>query len=206
MQIHSDRRFFYLRNRSTNILMKALKIIGIIILAIILIGAIAAALQPSKGHVEKTIVINVPPSTVFAEVNAFKSFREWSPWAKMDPAATYTYEGPESGVGAKMNWSGEKVGKGSQWIEESVENQKVKNGLAFEGFGGTAYAEFVLTPEGDGTKVLWTYDGDNEGYSGKAMWMLMGPMLGGQYEQGLGDLKKYLESLPAPADSTGIMK
>ena len=182
--------------------MKVLKIIGIIILTLILIGAIAASFQPAEGHVEKSIVINAAPAVVYQELNAFKSFRSWSPWAKMDPAATYTFEGPESGVGAKMNWDGKDVGKGSQWIEESVENQKIKCGLAFEGYDGKASATFILSPEGNGTKVVWTYDGTNEGLTGKAMWMVMGSMLDGQYEQGLGDMKKYVESLPAPMDST----
>lgn len=182
--------------------MKALKIIGIVLAVIIVVGGIAVFMQPAQGHVEKSIVINASPATVYKELNGFKSFQEWSPWAKMDPAAKYTFEGPESGVGAKMNWSGEKVGKGSQWIEESIEDQKIKCGLAFEGFEGKASAEFILAPEGDGTLLRWTYDGENHGMTGKAMWIVMGHMLDGQYEQGLGDVKKFIESIPAPSDST----
>ena len=60
----------------------------------------------------------------------------------------------------------------------------------------------MLSPEGNGTKIVWTYDGTNDGLMGKAMWMVMGSMLDGQYEQGLGDMKQYIESMPAPADST----
>lgn len=182
--------------------MKVLKIIGIVLAAIIVIGAIAVSLQPSQGHVEKSIVINASPAAVYNELNGFKSFKEWSPWAKMDPGAQYTFEGPETGTGAKMNWAGEKVGTGSQWIEESVENQKIKCGLAFEGFDSKAWAEFVLSPKDDGTLVTWTYDGANDGITGKAMWMVMGSMLEGQYEEGLADLKKYVEGLPAPTGST----
>jgi uncharacterized protein YndB with AHSA1/START domain len=182
--------------------MKALKIIGIILGALVVILGIAVIMQPAQGKVEKFIVINASPATVYNDLNSFKSFREWSPWAKMDTEAQYSFEGPESGVGARMNWKGEKVGSGSQWIEESVENQKIKCGLAFEGYDGKAFAEFLLTPEGDGTKLTWTYEGSNDGIVGKAMWMVMGSMLDGQYEQGLGDLKQYIESLPAPADTT----
>jgi uncharacterized protein YndB with AHSA1/START domain len=182
--------------------MKVLKIIGIVLVAIILIGVIAVSLQPAQGHVEKSIVINASPAKVYNELNSFKSFKEWSPWAKMDPGAQYTFEGPEAGVGAKMNWAGEKVGKGSQWIEESVENQKIRCGLAFEGYDGKAWADFIISPEGEGTQLKWTYDGSNDGMAGKTMWLVMGTMLDGQYEEGLADLKKYVESIPAPADST----
>lgn len=191
--------------------MKALKMIGIVVGAIVLLLAVyIMAFVPVKGHVEKSIVINAPASAVFTHLNDLKKFVVWSPWSKMDPEAKNSYEGAEAGVGAKMNWDGKDMGKGSQWIEESVENERVKTGLSFEGMEGTSNAEFKLTPEGNGTKVTWTYDGDNKGFMGKAFWMVMGGMLEGQYESGLQDLKKLVESTPietptattAPADST----
>ena len=182
--------------------MKILKIIGVVVLVIVVLFLSVVAFQPAKGHIERSIVINAPPSAVFVQVNSFKTFKDWSPWAKMDPDATYTFEGPPSGQGCKMSWSGKKTGKGSQWIAESEENKRVKSGLSFEGFDGTAFAEFTLSPEGSGTKLSWTYDGDNSGLGGKAMWMFMKPMLGGQYDQGLNDLKKLIESSPMPTDTT----
>jgi hypothetical protein len=190
--------------------MKALKIIGIVVAAILVIALIAVFMQPAKGHVEKSIVINAPASAIFPHINSMKNFTAWSPWSKMDPGAKQTFEGAEAGVGAKMSWVGKKTGKGSQWVEESVENERVKTGLSFEGFDGTSWAELKLTPEGSGTKVTWTYDGDNKGFAGKAMWVMMGGMLGGQYEDGLKDLKQLVESPPTsspvtentPADST----
>lgn len=155
-------------------------------------------------------MINAPASTIFPHLNNMKSFAAWSPWSKMDPNAKQTFEGAEAGVGAKMNWDGESMGKGSQGVEESVENERVKTGLSFEGMEGNAWAEFKLSPEGNGTKVIWTYDGENIGLGGKAMWAMMGMMLGGQYEDGLKDLKQLVENSPAtepseemtPADST----
>lgn len=183
--------------------MKVLKIAGLVILAIVVILGLVVIMQPSTGHVEKSIVIHSSPSAVYAQLNSFKSFTAWAPWAKMDPEAKYTYEGPESGVGAKMSWEGKKTGKGSQWIAESEENKRIKNGLSFEGYEGTAFAEFILAPEGDGTKVTWTYEGANQGFSGKAMWVVMKGFLNSQYDQGLNDLKKMIESNPAPADTTG---
>ena len=184
--------------------MKILKIIGVILVAIVVILGIVIALQPPKGHIEKSIVINASPAVVYRELNGFASMTKWSPWAKMDTAAQYVYEGPQSGVGAKVNWDGNKVGKGSQWIDESVENQRVNCQLSFEGLDGEASAAFILSPEGQGTNVVWTYNGVNKGFSGKAMWLMMGSMMPGQYEQGLIDLKKYVESLPTPADSTAV--
>ena len=182
--------------------MKILKIIGIILLVLVVILGIVIAMQPAQGHIEKTIVINAPPSEVYRELNGFSSMTKWSPWAKMDPDAKYVFEGPASGVGAKVSWEGKNVGKGSQWIDESIENQRINCALAFDGFDGKASATFILSPEGDGTNLVWTYDGENNGLSGKAMWLMMGSMMPDMYTQGLGDLKTYIESIPAPPDST----
>ncbi|HWA33616.1 MAG TPA: SRPBCC family protein [Cyclobacteriaceae bacterium] len=183
--------------------MKALRIVGIILLVAVIAFGIGVAMQPLKGHVEQSIVINAPPSTVYKTVNTYKNFSAWAPWAKMDPGAKYAFEGPEEGVGAKMSWDGEKTGKGSQWIEESIPDQKVKCAMAFEGFDDTAYSEFILTPKGGGTTLTWTYDGVNKGITGKAMWMFMGTMLNDQYTQGLADLKTYVENL---TDSASVSK
>ena len=179
--------------------MKVLKIIGGILLGIIAIICALVFIQPSKGYVEKSIVINAPPSVVYRELNGFKSFQKWSPWYKMDPGAKYTFEGPETGVGSKMSWDGKEVGKGSQWIEESVENQKIRNGLSFDGYDGRAFADFIIAPEGNGTKLTWTYEGVNDGLTGKAMWLFMGGMMEGWYNDGLRDIKSYVESLPPPS-------
>ncbi|MFM7853871.1 MAG: SRPBCC family protein [Flammeovirgaceae bacterium] len=189
--------------------MKALKIIGIVLGVIVVILAGLILIQPSRGHVEKSVVINAPASAIFPHLNNLEKFVAWSPWSKMDPAAKNTYEGAAAGVGAKMQWDGPNTGKGAQWIIESVENERVKTGLKFEGFEAESNAEFFLKPEGEGTKVTWTYDGGDAGLAGKAMWLLMGSMLGSQYQDGLNDLKKLVESQPvqeptvtAPADST----
>ena len=189
--------------------MKILKIIGVILLAMVVILLGLILMQPAKGHVEKSVVINAPASAIFPHLNNLEKFVAWSPWSKMDPAAKNTFEEPAAGAGAKMKWDGSETGKGSQWISESVENERVKTGLKFEGFDGESIAEFTLKREGNGTKVTWTYDGPDNGFMGKAIWLMMGSMLDTQYQDGLNDLKKLIESQPAtepvattPADST----
>ncbi|MBL0745176.1 SRPBCC family protein [Chryseolinea lacunae] len=186
--------------------MKALKIIGIVLLTLVVILGIAVVLQPSQAHIEKSIVIDAPAEAIFPEVSQFKNFTAWSPWSKMDPEVKQTFEGEPGTVGSKMNWDGPKTGQGSQVIEAIDENKSVKCSLTFGGYDGKFYSEFILAPEGNGTKVTWTYDGANDGFGAKAMWLVMGSMMKGQYEEGLMDLKKLVEAKPAvepiPADST----
>ena len=129
--------------------MKALKIIGIILLVFVVLIAIAIAVLPSKAHVERSIVINSKPSLVYSQLNSMKKFNRWSPWAQIDPKTEYEYEGPNAGVGSKMNWKSDHkdVGSGSQWIVDSIPDQLVKSKILFGEFEDTSEATFTLSPE-----------------------------------------------------------
>lgn len=186
--------------------MKALKITGIVILSIVVIMVVTVAVMSPKSHLERSIVINAQPASVYEELISFKEFNRWSPWYKIDPKMKQAFEGPEAGVGAKMSWDSEnpEVGKGAQWIIEAEENKRVKSGMNFDGMEGNFIAEFILEPTGDGTKVTWTYDGDVSNTStanaamGKFFGAFMDSMLGPSLEQGLDGLKRRVENKPQP--------
>lgn len=185
--------------------MKILKIIGIALLSLILIAVIAISVMSPTAHMERTIVVNAPPAAVFQQLASFEKFNAWSPWTKMDPEGKHTYEGPASGVGAKMSWDGPEMGKGSQRTVEYEENKRVKNAMAFEGMEGEIFAEFILEEVPEGTKVTWTYDSNVEGTGVANTSMtkffnafILNSMLGDQYEEGLTALKQVVESQPIP--------
>lgn len=177
--------------------MKAFKIIGAVVCVFIVILIIVVTMQPSEAHLEKSIVINATPEAIFPYVSNLKKFTEWSPWDKMDPEVKHTFEGTEGTVGSKMNWDGPKTDTGSMWVEEIDPDKRVKTGLKFGNFDVKYHCEFILAPEANSTKITWTYDGPNDGLSGKAMWVLMGPLLGTQFDDGLKDLKALVERTPA---------
>lgn len=158
-------------------------------------GGVVVLLQPINGHVEQSIIVDAPPALVYREINGYKSFKQWSPWYKIEREASYTFEGPESGVGAKMSWDGTKLKGGSQWIEESVENQKVKNALTYDGSDGLVYNEFILTPMGAGTKITWNFECTNNGVMSKFKWVFMEIMINDLYSAGLMDLKLHVENI-----------
>jgi effector-binding domain-containing protein/uncharacterized protein YndB with AHSA1/START domain len=178
--------------------MRLLKKLGVVIViaALALVGV--AYLLPRQVHVERSIVIAAPQATVFALVNGFRLFNRWSPWAPLDPEAKYTYEGPDTGVGAKMAWSGDpkKVGSGSQEIVESRPPEMVKTALDF-GDQGKAAAQFTLAPEGNGVRLTWGFDSDM-GMSplGRYFGLMMDRILGPLYEKGLQSLKTLAEGMP----------
>ena len=178
--------------------MKILKTLILGLLALVALLAIVGLFLPSTVHVERSTVIAAPQSTVFALVNGFARYNEWSPWAAIDPQTQYSYDGPPQGVGASMGWESDHrdVGSGSQTISASEPYSRVETDLDF-GPQGTAGAFFDLTPEGDGVKVDWGFDTEF-GYNliGRYFGLMMDGMLGAQFEQGLASLKTLAESLP----------
>jgi len=149
-------------------------------------------------HVERAVSIDAPRTTVFMLVNGFKLFNRWSPWYALDPGATYTYEGPANGVGARLVWNGnpDTLGSGSQEILESRPYDLVKTRLDF-GPQGVATGQFTLAPDGAGTRVMWAFDTDlGMNPVSRYMGLLFDRLVGADFEKGLASLKQLAESLP----------
>jgi len=162
-----------------------LKIIGIIIV-LILIYAVIAILAFSKDyHYEKSVVINAPQEKVWAYTGNLKGYNQWDPFSKADKNIVITYS---------YHWKGDKnVGEGEQSITELIPNQKMATKLHFiKPFEGDMKANFLLVPEGSGTKVTWMIDNELT-----PMMKIMKPLIDGNmdkmFSQGLGDLKKLAE-------------
>ena len=159
---------------------------------------VAGFFLPRTAHVERSIVIDGPAATVFTVLNGFRQFNRWSPWADIDPNVASTYEGPATGVGAKMTWSGNaEVGSGSQEILDSTPYSDIKVRLTFGDFGGDFLANYTVAAEGSGTKVTWGFDADyGSSIFGRYFGLMSDSMLGPDYEKGLARLKEFVESLP----------
>jgi uncharacterized protein YndB with AHSA1/START domain len=171
-------------------------LLGLVVLVVLAAGV--GLLLPASAHVERSTTINAPPDAVFAVVNDLRRFNDWSPWAKLDPNTRYTFEGPDSGAGAKMSWSSDNanVGSGSQTILESQPPSQVKLALDF-GDQGQAVAFYRLEPDGSGTRVTWGFDTEF-GYNlmGRYFGLMFDKWIGADYEKGLASLKALLEGQP----------
>ena len=170
----------------------------LIVLAIlVVVFVVVVSLRPSEFRVERSVVMAAPPAVIFAQVNDLRQWQEFSPWAKMDPAAKNTFAGPAYGVGAGFEWAGNKqVGEGRMTIIESRPHELIRFRLDFvKPFAGTNTAEFTFKPKGDQTTVTWSMTGKNN-FLFKAVGLFMDcdKMVGGQFEQGLASLKALVES------------
>jgi hypothetical protein len=173
----------------------------LLVLVIVLAGvAVVVAMQPSEYQVARSTTIAAPPATVFAQVNDFHKWDAWSPWAKLDPNAQNTFEGPSSGKDAVLKWSGNSdVGEGSMTIVESIPNESIKIKLAFvRPMEGVSDVHFAFKPEGDKTQVTWNMSGHNN-FVGKAMCLVMNmeKMIGEKFDEGLASLKAVSEKAAA---------
>jgi len=171
----------------------------LIALALVVVGFIVVvALQPSEFRISRSATISAPPPQVFAQVNDFRKWQAWSPWAKLDPAAKAEFEGPPVGNGAVFRWAGnDQVGEGQMTLIESRQSDLVRIKLDFvKPMAGTSFTEFTFRPQGDQTAVTWVMSGRNDNFLAKAVCLFMNPdkMLGGTFEQGLANLKAVAEA------------
>lgn len=173
-----------------------LKTIGSILVLAIVVILIMAATKPDTYVVERTATINATPDKVAALVNDFHNWNKWSPWAQLDPGMRVTYAGSPSGVGAVYEWKGNsKVGSGRMQIV-SVMPTKTTIKLNFlEPFASHSTANFLIEPEGTGTRVTWVMDGPMTYFPGKIMsvFTTMDKTIGPEFDKGLANLKSAAE-------------
>jgi len=175
-------------------LMTIIKRLVVIVVVLLLIAVGVSYLIPSHVRLERSIAINAPPEIVFANVNDLKKWTAWSPWYEAEPTADYKYSGAESGVGAKVNWKGEKVGEGIQEITKSEALKRIETTLDF-GPQGTATSDWTFEATENGTNVKWGFDSDmGMNPVARYMGLMMESMLGPYYEKGLAKLKTVCEA------------
>ena len=170
-------------------------VIGVV--GVIGVFAVIVAMRPSDFRVERSAVVAAPAPVVFAQVNDLHNWDAWSPFAKLDPAAKQTFEGPRAGTGAALAWAGNRqAGEGRMTITESRPYELIRFRLDFvKPFAVTNTAEFTFTPRGVQTAVTWSMSG-RQNFMAKAfcMFMSMDKMVGGEFEKGLAQMKSVAES------------
>lgn len=173
-----------------------LGVLGVIVLAVGVTCAIAAT-KPDDFAVERSVDVHATPERVFAHLNSLHRFTEWSPWQRMDPSMQTTFEGPESGVGARYSWRGnDKVGEGRMTITESAANSVVAINLEFlKPWEANNRVEWRVAANGDSSHVTWVMTG-KQAFMMKVftLFMDMDKVVGADFERGLQNLKQLVEA------------
>ena len=175
--------------------MKLIRGISLFLAGIIIAALVAAAFMPETLKVERSIVINRPVDKVFNHVADLNNWLAWNPWSAMDPNASHKISTPSRGKGARWDWEGEEIGKGSLVQEEIEENKMVRFTLLFEEpmqSSGTDLWRFE-SPAENSTRVTWSDEMELEYPIGRLSSLFIRPTLEAQFDSGLTKLKQLAE-------------
>ena len=138
--------------------MKVLKVLGITLLVILLIGLIAALILPKEMNVSISVDIDAPVDQVWTNVSSMQAQDAWSPWYDVDPDMKVSFDGEAGAVGSSFTWSGnDQVQEGTQTITAvDAENHSMTTKVVHnwgEGEGSIT----VRSNDSGGTTVEQTY-------------------------------------------------
>ena len=175
--------------------MKILKGILIVVLGLVALFLIVGLFLPSEFHFERSTIVNAPDSVVYEYLTDFNKRPEWDPWLEMEPTAKNSFEQVEGKVGSKYTWEGVELGKGILVIEEVVQNKSIKCKMEFiEPYQSIATVLWDLESTDGGTKATWAIEGELSYPMERYMGLMMDGMMGPQFEKGLTNVKKNVES------------
>lgn len=143
-------------------------------------------------RVERSIVIHAPADKVYALLDSSKGWASWGVWYRRDPQMQVTEGTPAQGPGANWGWKSKSQGNGSMKLTEAQPGKKVAYELKMEDFDASQ-GELLLSPEGNGTKVVWTMHGTMSNTIGRWFALAMDKMIGPDFEGGLANLKQLAE-------------
>lgn len=177
------------------ILWIVLSAIGGLILLVLLLAAVM-----KKGYsVERSIVVDKPLEETYHFISSIENQDSWSKWANLDPNMKKQYTGTDRTVSFISKWESDakNVGSGEQEIKKLIPNERVETEMRFlKPFRSVAYGYFNTIPAGENqTKVSWGFTG-NFPYPFNIMMIFldMEKMLGNDFEEGLANMKKKIES------------
>ncbi|MBW8324123.1 MAG: SRPBCC family protein [Prolixibacteraceae bacterium] len=178
--------------------MKALKIIGLVLVVLIVLVLITGLFVDGKYAVEREVSVNKTKQEVFDYVKYLKNQSEFSVWAKIDPTMKTEFRGEDGTVGFVSAWDSEnpKAGKGEQKIVKITDGERIDYELHFiEPMESTDYAYLSFAAVNDSTtSVKWGFNGEMK-YPMNLMMLFMDmeAMLAPDLQNGLNNLKAILE-------------
>lgn len=169
-----------------------LKILGVIAVLILLL-ALVSFFFPRYYKVERSAVFGAKPDVVHAQITHLRAWKNWGIWMQRDPGMTITYSEADTGVGAWSAWVSAKEGSGKMTIAK-LSPTEVVYALEFPDFGTKSTGTMKVVPEGAGTRVVWSDEGDL-GMNPMNRWfgLFLEKLLGGDFEQSLTNLRKIVE-------------
>ncbi len=90
-----------LATQQRGVTVKTIILTSIAVLAVgLAVLAAIVAMQPDEYSVERSTTIDASSDVVFDQVNDFRHWEDWSPWAQDDPEMETEFSGARRGEGA----------------------------------------------------------------------------------------------------------
>lgn len=171
--------------------MKALKMIGVILLIVIVLLLVIAIFLPSEMKVEQSMTMKAPAEIPFEQVNTMENWAIWSPFE--DTGMVTTYKG--IGVGATQTWEMDgESGKLSIIGSNPYENIKTEIDLGQD--EAKVKGHWTFDQSGDSTRVSWGIIFTELAYPlGRYMGLIQKGMMKDYLKNGLKNIKEISEKL-----------
>ena len=175
-------------------------LISLAIVAVLFV--VVGFLLPSSRHLSNSVETNRKMPIVFDTLNSVRRFKDWNPAVAGDPNIKINLSGPESGVGAQVNWqSNEKaLGSGFWKITASEPNKRIAYAIQDIDRGQNKRSEFTFRPTGKAGRnieITQTYDVDY-GWNllGRYSGLYVASNTGERMKLGLRSLSNMLATIP----------
>ncbi len=161
-------------------------LIALVVVAVLFV--VVGAVLPSHRSVQETTETNRALPVVFDLMNGFKRFKDWNELRKLDPKVKITLSGPESGVGAHLDYSStdSKVGSGSWQITNVVPNERIDFEIKDNSYGTDKQMSLRFKRIGQSKKTVEITQAYKVDYS----WNLFGRYAGLYISRSVGDQMK----------------
>ncbi|WP_026460368.1 SRPBCC family protein [Schaalia suimastitidis] len=141
--------------------------------------------------VTRSATIPASIDTVRALIRDLHEWEKWSPWQDIDSQMTQTYSGADAGVGARMEWSGNKEAGSGRMTVVTDTPELIEVDVEFlKPFKALNRSHFTLAVQGEeSTVVTWEMTG-KQNLLMKVMFsvMKMDGRIGADFERGLARL------------------
>lgn len=172
------------------------------LLIVVVLFVVIALFLPATRSVSHTVETNRPMSTITDVLTSYTRFRDWNALINHDPDMQIQLSGPESGVGAKLEYrsSDPSVGAGSWELVEFEPGESVVYALDTPGRGHDKRMTFDFERTGQrkqNVKITQTYTVDY-GWDliGRYAGLYVTNNVGEDMKLGLGKFSNLLATIP----------
>ncbi|WP_073851198.1 SRPBCC family protein [Pontibacter flavimaris] len=136
-----------------------MKLLRIVLLALPVSAAVllgASHFLPAEIDVQQAVFLQQPPEEVYPYLNNPTEWQRWSVLNKQhDPSMIHLYGGPLQGKGARLQWSGDRIGDGQLLFTESIQPGTIAYRQSQPGDTSAILGIFTLQAHKGGTQVVW---------------------------------------------------